>query len=273
MSTPGLGKSALARSVAEQAALRLGWTVVAHRCRRKERALWALAVATADALRRAWPDAAGAPPRGSLDAGSRRWPRLHPAHPAGTGLLTQEALRGALRAGEATSWASLRDFFLLLGQWARSAGQGVVLVVDDADRLPPGDAEGVGHLARCLSAQQAPVALLMTGGPSLDQRFARAGYFSGAVWPSELGCFDDAESREALVVPALDRGTQFEDSALGLLVGPGQGLPLQVQRLGLAAWSAARGRGLITRADAELALAQVAPAAIAGAGAVDAVAC
>ena len=74
---------------------------------------------------------------------------------------------------------------------------------------------------------------------SSGERFARAGNFSGCIWPTSLGRLDDGEAREALVVPAADRGVEFHADALELLCLASGGSPLEIQRLGFAAWSAA----------------------------------
>jgi hypothetical protein len=131
--------------------------------------------------------------------------------------------------------------------------RGLLLVFDDADRLGGGEVESLGHLARGLCRDGLPVALLLSGGPQLAERFARVGNFCATVWPSELGPFDEAEVREALVVPAAGRGVDFDEEALELACLAAKGSPLEVQRLGFAAWSAAAD-GLVTVADMEHAL-------------------
>jgi hypothetical protein len=79
------------------------------------------------------------------------------------------------------------------------------------------------------------------------------------VWPTSLEWFDDGEAREALIVPAAERGVDFDEEALELLCDAALGSPLEVQRLGFAAWSAASGSELISLADAREALGLVAP--------------
>ncbi len=165
-------------------------------------------------------------------------------------------------SGSEPSWTALAEFFVLAGSFAQRISRGLMLVLDDADRLGGAELECAGHLARSLSRHGLPVAFLLTGGPQLGQRFARTGNFGRSVWPITLDRFDDSEAREALVVPAADRGVEFEDSALGLLCLAASGRPLEVQRLGLAAWSArAQLSGRVSLDAAEEALALVAPQA------------
>jgi hypothetical protein len=249
VSAPALGKTALARVVGREVAGRLGWVVTFHRCRLKERAVHEVAAEALAGMERLWP---------------RQSSRPRPGHPAGRGVTPVQQLHRLLPAGREASWADLREFFTLAGSFAQRISRGLLLVLDDADRLGGADVECAGHLARSLSRDGLPVALLLTGGPQLGQRFARMGHFSGSIWPTRLGPFDVSEAREALVVPAADRGVEFDEEALELLCRAGCGLPMQVQRLGLAAWSApARRSGKVSLADAERALELVAPETVA----------
>jgi hypothetical protein len=125
---------------------------------------------------------------------------------------------------------------------------------DDADRLGGAELESFGCLARSLSRAGLPVALVFSGGPQLGHRFARAGNYSGCIWLTTLVGLDESEAREALVVPAADGGVEFEEEALELLCHAAGGSPLELQRLGFAAWSAGEGAGLVTLAVARAAL-------------------
>ncbi len=60
-------------------------------------------------------------------------------------------------------------------------------------------------------------------------------------------------------MPAAERGVDFDEEALELLCAAADGSPLDVQRLGFAAWSAASGSELITLGDAHEALGLVGP--------------
>jgi hypothetical protein len=237
VSTPALGKTAQARAVGRQVAERLGWVVTFHRCRLAERALPGVATETLAGMQRLW-------------AG----------HPSGRGPVPVPQLRRSLASGAQASWADLKEFFTLAGSSAQRISRGLLIVLDDADRLAGAEVECAGHLARSLSRDGLPVAFLLTGGLELGQHFARTGNFAGSVWPTRLDRFDDSEAREALVVPAADRGVEWDEGALEMLCLAAAGRPLEVQRLGLAAWSApARASGKVARAAAEEALELVAP--------------
>ncbi len=241
VSTPALGKTAQARAVGRQVAGRLGWAVTFHRCRPKERAMRDVATE-------------------ALAGMQRLWLRAPSGHPAGQGPMPVRQLERLLRPGREASWTDLQDFFALAGSFAQRFSRGLMIVLDDADRLGGAEVECAGHLARSLSRDGLPVALLLTGGPQLGQRFARMGNFAGSVWATRLDLFDESEVREALVVPAADRGVEFDEDALELLCLAAAGRPLEVQRLGLAAWSAsARLSTTVSLADAREALELVEP--------------
>ena len=256
-SGPAMGRTALLRAIGQEAARRLGWAVCFHSCQPKERALGSLAAEIeSDNLRR-WPVHAGRFASEVLAFGYRATPvvpagaHLHPSNP-----LAEPQFPGV--DGE-ISWATLKQFCRLAGLFARSLSRGVLLVFDNAERLGGGEVESLGHLARALSRDGLPVALLLSGGPQLAERFARAGNFTGCVWPTSLEWFDDGEAREALIVPAAERGVDFDEEALELLCDAALGSPLEVQRLGFAALAAASGSELISLADAREALGLVAP--------------
>jgi AAA ATPase-like protein len=256
-SGPAMGKTAVLRAIGQEAARRLGWAVSFHSCQAKERALGALAAEIESAMLTQWPAHAGRLATEVLAFGCRPTPTVpvgaldHPSNPV--------PLPRLLGLDGEHSWATLKQFCKWAGLFARSLSRGVLVIFDDLERLGAGEAESLGHLARALTRDGLPVALLLGGGQQLAERFARAGNFTGCVWPTGLQRFDDGEAREALIVPAAERGVDFDEEALELLCAAADGSPLDVQRLGFAAWSAASGSELITLGDAHEALGLVGP--------------
>jgi hypothetical protein len=239
---PAMGKTTLLRAIAKAAVRRLGWAVALHSCRPKERALRAVATVVANILHQQWPTdrARLESEMGDLDnSGQSVFPGLE----------------------SGSSWAFLKRLLESAGHLARANSRGLLVVFDETDRLSGGELESLGYLARSLSRDGLPVALLFGGGPQLGERFARVGNFSGCIWPTNLGCLDDGEAREALVVPAADRGVEFHSDALELLCLAAGGSPFEIQRLGFAAWSAAGGAELVALTDARAALSLVIEAA------------
>jgi hypothetical protein len=247
---PAMGRTALLRAIGQEAARRLGWAVSFHCCKPKERALGAVAAEIESAMLRQWPAHAGRLASEVLAFGYR----ATRAAAAGAGDYPSEAVPHLLGADGESSWATLKQFCKLAGLFARSLCGGLLVIIDDADHLGVGEVESFGHLARALSRDGLPVALLLGSRPQLAERFARAGNFTGSVWPTSLEPFDDGETREALIVPAAERGVDFDEEAVELLCAAAVGSPLEIQRLGFAAWSAASRSELITLADAHEAL-------------------
>lgn len=241
-SEPALGKTALLRAARREVAARLGWAVVAHRCRPKERAAAVVGQAVLSAVDQAGPGLV--PPRWMAVA---QHPSLRPpSPPAHAGL--------GPGAGDELSWSSFWRLVKVAGWACRSTGTGLMVTLDDADRLGPGELEAFGHLARALAGEGLPVAFLFAGGPKLAERSARAGHFRGCVWPTRLATMDDAEAGEALVVPAAERGVDVHEDAVELLCQAAGGSPLDLQRLAFTAWSVAARRGVVSLGDAERAL-------------------
>jgi hypothetical protein len=166
---------------------------------------------------------------------SRQWKEVRPS-------------RRALAVG-GSSWADLKG---VLEGWGRAAsllGSGILVALDDVNVLGAGEAESFGYLARRLAFEGLPVALLLSGDLSLAQRFERSGYFSGTLWATVLAPFDTGEAREAIVVPASERGVEFEERALEAACAAAGGSPLEIQRIGFASWAAAGRRDRVTLAD------------------------
>ncbi|HUB71579.1 MAG TPA: ATP-binding protein [Acidimicrobiales bacterium] len=214
------GKTALLRHVAQGASEDLSWVTAFHGCRPKELVLWRVAGRLLEAVRAKWPGAAS-------------------TLPAAT--------------GADGSWSDLRRLLESLGSFAQSMSRGLLIALDDAHLLSSAEAECVGHLARGLARDRLPVAFLLSGGPRLGAHYARAGYFSGTVWPAQLEGFDDAEAREALVVPAVERGVEFDEEALAIACAEAGGDPLRLQRVGFVSWTAAAAESRITAGDVEAA--------------------
>jgi hypothetical protein len=234
------GKTALLRAVAQRVAADGGWAVAKLRGRPKQSALGALVEAIVPAMERRWPGRPGSVLRSigrHPSSGGVAWPGPRAGVPG------------------CQSWAALYQLARAAGRVAADAGSGLLVVVDDAERLLAGELEALGHLARALSAEGSPVAFLLAGPPVLERRCSRASHFGACLWPTRLGLLQPAEAREALVVPAAERGVDIGAEAVQLICAAAGGSPLDLQRLAFASWSVAIGPGAITRADAEKALA------------------
>lgn len=241
---PAMGKTALLRAVRRQVAIRLGWAVAQHRCRRKESLAQAVVLAALSAL-------------GERGAGVGRAGRLcaMAAHPSSGATLGRWPGGGPI----GSSWESTVGTLRAVGQLCLQEALGLVVTLDDADRAAPAELQSMGFLAAALSAEGLPVALLVAGNRRAAQVAAGQGtpvwaWAGEPFWPSQLNPLGQAEATEAVVVPALDRGVDFDQAGARLLGRAAAGSPLELQRLAFSAWSLARRPGRVALADAEAAV-------------------
>jgi hypothetical protein len=85
-----------------------------------------------------------------------------------------------------------------------------------------------------------PFYIIGAGLPVLPGRLARVRSYAERLFDyRHIGQLADAESREALVVPATDRGAKFEQPAVDALLRAADGYPYFLQTFGRATWDAA----------------------------------
>jgi|SRR5579875_175161 len=217
----GMGKTALLRFVCREAEARLGWASVLHRCSPKQSAIGVLGTLVAAAVKRRW---------------------------QGASLLVEAR-------GDGSAWSQLHDLLRQSARLRPSVAQGVLVALDDADLLGAGEVQSLGYLAQNLAREALPVAIWMSVRPWLARRFEHGGDLLSTLWPTLLGPLEGSEAREAIVVPAAERGVEFEAKALTLACAAAGGSPLEVQRVGFASWAAAGGRRRVRVADIKAALA------------------
>jgi hypothetical protein len=254
---PSLGRSAALEVIAGRASRRLGWAAVCHRCRPGQRPLAALADLAAGAVSvtaARWPDsplglvgrrgARGGGP-GEVMGGTLRW---------GGG---QSGGSGRTALGEGTveggTVAGLLALLESAGDRARRAGRGIILLVDDLQALAGPDLECLLAVLAGLGRGRSPVAFVGTSDGEAARRLA-AHPGADRLWRSTLGPLDPSESREAVVVPAAERGVSIDEEAVSILIEAAGGSPLSLQRLAYGAWMAAGGAGRITSRDVRLAV-------------------
>ena len=233
---PAVGKTTLLRAMCRQVETQLGWASVLHRCKAKERAMGSLPAEVLTSVKQHWKEA-----------------RLSDLSNFANLSNSSSRSKGSL-VGSWSSWAQLKTVLEACGRAGSTLGRGLLVALDDVDLLSAGEAESFGYLGRRLAFEGLSVALLMSGSPSLARRFRRSGNFSGTLWATTLAPFDVGESREAIVVPASERGVEFEDRALELVCQVAGGSPLEVQRIGFVSWAAAGGREIVGPAEVEAAI-------------------
>lgn len=238
---PGMGKSAFCSQLAACASAELGWSSVVVQCRPKQAVLGALAERISALL----PGAAPLPQPSGPGCSCRE------AHPAGQRLRPVPPVLSSLSE---RSWDHLSEVVTRAARKLADMGQGLLLVLDDADGAVGGEAEGMACMARTLQARSLPVACLLTASEAAADRWqpwVRAG---GPLWHERLGAMHTEECAEALVVPAAERGARFELAALDLMCEFAAGSPLGAQRAGFVVWPTLGERGIVTGEGARCAL-------------------
>lgn len=245
---PAMGKTAFARHLATRVSVELGWVSAVYHCPPRGASLSTLArqlcAACSDhpvlARQPAVPEARVRPD-----------PRALTGHPVFRGhpLAPPRCATSAVDLFEALAWA---------GRQVAKARQGLLVVVDDCQRLDQVALEALACLACELRQSALPVALLLTVAATSGRAVQALSDRRAPLWHEALGALSADESAQALVVPACRRGVTFETGALDAVHEVAAGCPLAVQKAGFAVWSAAGAGNRITVAGARRALQLVA---------------
>ncbi len=120
----------------------------------------------------------------------------------------------------------------------------LVLLVDEAHRLPPDIAEVFLNAAQRCVTSRLPLLVVLAGTPGIRANLRSAG---ASFWERsrrlKIGRLESRDAtREALSVPMGRSGLSFADGALELLVDESQNYPFFIQFLGEQAWDAAMER-------------------------------
>ena len=224
----GVGKTVAAQWVTDRAARELNWAVIRHQAVAGEEALQALVRRLPEALS----------PWRRL---GREFRKLEKEVTLSVSLGVV-SLSTTVRTNTGTTPVEtvFESLVRRVGDFARNHDTGLLLVVDEALSLERQPA--LAALSRSLqtaNVEHLPIAAILTGLPSLRERFSGAGTYIRRIQKCELGDLSPDAARLALVEPATHRGVVFSPQALDLLVEQSRGLPYYVQLFGYHAWLAA----------------------------------
>lgn len=148
----------------------------------------------------------------------------------------------------------LTDVLLGMGEAAREAGRGIVLLFDELQFLSSTQLEAlIAGLHKC-SQRRLPITLVGAGLPQIPELAGDAKSYAERLFTFPVIDFlaeDDA--KRALAEPAQLEDVSWTDEALGLAITTTGGYPYFIQELGYAAWNYAPGP-VIGLADVEAAL-------------------
>lgn len=152
----------------------------------------------------------------------------------------------------------LAAMFDALGETARDLGTGVIVLIDELQEATAADMAALNTAVHLIGQAEValPVMVVGAGLPSLPAQLAEATSYAERLYDYRpIGLLEDAAARDALTVPARDRGVEWSDDGLAAAVGAAGGYPYFIQAIGKQVWDLAA-RSPISLHDVELGLAE-----------------
>lgn len=153
--------------------------------------------------------------------------------------LDGEALVGVGDSGAIAE--DLTDLFVALGTAAREEGIGVVFLLDEIQYLKSDELEAlIAALHKC-ARRSLPITLVGAGLPQIPRLAGEAKSYSERLFQfPRIGKLEKTtDARNALVLPAQERGVEFESAAVDFVVEYTQGYPYFLQEYGKLLWDEA----------------------------------
>lgn len=160
---------------------------------------------------------------------------------AGTGI---DVTLGRVEQPDQPGAGDLEAALEMLGTAAAARGQGVLVVIDEAQATGREGLMEIGSAMQEAARAKLPFVFLFGGLPSLQNPRQRVSYLERGEW-HWLGVLDEASTAIALSEPARKAGRPFEADAADYLVAASGGYPYAVQLYGHYAWVASEGRDTI----------------------------
>jgi hypothetical protein len=135
----------------------------------------------------------------------------------------------------------LSDLFVALGEAAREHGVGVVFLMDEIQYVQAPELEAlITALHRC-ARRSLPLTLVGAGLPQIPRLAGEAKSYSERLFRfPAIGALDPAtHARDALVLPAIERGVEYDPGAIDFIVEYTQGFPYFLQEYGKVVWDEA----------------------------------
>lgn len=169
-----------------------------------------------------------------------------------TGGIDVDAAQGI--ADQQDLQADLTDLLVAVGEAAKDANKGLVLLFDEVQFLSTTQLEALISALHKTVQRGLPVTMVGAGLPQIAELAGDAKSYSERLFKfPRIGNLDDKDARAALVEPAQDEGADYSDEALDLAIEVTGGYPYFLQELGYAVWGVADGP-TITREDIALAI-------------------
>lgn len=150
----------------------------------------------------------------------------------------------------------LTELFEALGETARDLGIGVLILIDELQGANESELTAINTSVHHLGQDDPPLPLMFVGAglPSLPAQLAEATSYAERLYDYRpIGLLDLDPSQEALIVPARERGVEWDAEALRLATDTARGYPYFLQSIGKHVWDNAR-RSPIQVDDVEIGL-------------------
>ncbi|MEM9478457.1 MAG: ATP-binding protein [Verrucomicrobiota bacterium] len=136
--------------------------------------------------------------------------------------------------------SDLQDLLQAVGEAAKAAQSTLILFIDELQYV---EEEQLASLVTALhraSQRTLPVTLVGAGLPQLPGRMGKAKSYAERLFEfTVLGPLDEAQSRTALLNPAMAEGVSFNENAISHVLAETQGYPYFLQEWGKHSWDCA----------------------------------
>lgn len=153
--------------------------------------------------------------------------------------LDVEALAGVGDSGDIAE--DLTDLFVALGAAAQEKNIGVVFLLDEIQYLKSEELEAlIAALHKC-ARRSLPITLVGAGLPQIPRLAGEAKSYSERLFQfPRIGKLNQStDARSAVILPALERGVEFDSEAVDFVVEYTQGYPYFLQEYGKFLWDEA----------------------------------
>lgn len=133
--------------------------------------------------------------------------------------------------------------FETLGETARDLGVGVLILIDELQEASGEELAAVNTAVHQVGQASValPVVLVGAGLPSLPAQLAEATSYAERLYDYRtIGLLDEEAARQALTVPATERGVEWDDEGLVAATTSAGGYPYFIQAIGKHVWDNAR---------------------------------
>jgi len=137
----------------------------------------------------------------------------------------------------------LAALFETLGETARELGIGALVLIDELQESTPDELAALNTAAHHIGqgAVPLPVVIVGAGLPSLPAQLSEATSYAERLYDYRpIGLLHEDAARQALTVPAQDKGVEWAPSGLTMAVETAGGYPYFIQAVGKHVWDNAR---------------------------------